>query len=217
MVEALDTELVAKVDKVLAKLEEFPEVREAFRLLKEELPSRFTFHSYSHTEDVLREAILFAVLADRDVREIELLGIAAAFHDVGFITCPEDHEALSAKTAGEAMEKSGKNSPEEISLVEAMIQDTKIVDQDGRKIRVASSELSKYLLDADVSNFGRDDFFERLEAHCRELGCDSKDHLEQTRDLMLDHTWFTEVAGRLRQSKKESNLLMLNKRIDNLS
>ncbi len=217
MVEALDTELVAKVDKILAKLGGLSEVEEAFRLLTDELPSRFTFHSLSHTEDVLRETVLFAVLAERDPREIELLGIAASFHDVGFISCPDDHEALSAKIAGEAMARSERYTAEEIDLVKAMIKDTKIALQDGKKIRVASCELSKYLLDADVSNFGRDDFFERLEAHCRELDCDSRSHLEQTRDLMLDHTWFTEVARRLRQSKKEGNLLLLKKKIESLS
>jgi hypothetical protein len=138
-------------------------------------------------------------------RERELLGVAASFHDAGFLVRYEENESIGAEMAEKAMRDARSFTEEEIRLVQSMILDTRVVDDGSGYHTRASSELSKYLLDADLSNFGREDFFEKLLLVEAELGKSHKDHLQQTYRLFCNHTWLTSAADRLRGPQKNLN------------
>lgn len=212
--ETREKEVLEAAQAKLAELEQIPIVTEILERLSVGLPSELTFHSYLHIQDVLREAVIFAVHDYRSERELELLAIAAAYHDSGFLEDQEDHEAIGAQMAEEAMRRSGEYAEDEISLVRTMILDTRLITTPTGLKQKARTRLSEYLLDADLSNFGRGDFFERLDAHYLEVGAEREEELETTLDLMTNHDWCTSAARALRQKKKEENIAELTELIE---
>lgn len=191
------------------ELRRHPVVNEALDLLARELPDSLRYHALPHTEDVLDEAIRFGVMDGLSARELELLAIAAACHDVGFVRSPVSNEPIGAAFARERMENHGGYTSEEVALVERMILDTALVLTDVGPQQIPSSELSRYLLDADLSNLGREDFFEKGELQRLEIGQDVDLFRKNTLALLTGHQWHTQVCRSLRQKRKEENLALL--------
>ena len=190
-------------------MQRLPVVRRTLELLKEQLPKELHYHSAPHTDDVLSESLRFALTDKIPPRDIELLAIAAACHDVGFIKSPVMNESLGAEHARLEMTKAGGYTEEEIALVERMILDTALVETAVGPKQIPSTNLSRYLLDADLSNFGRDDFFDKGELQRKELGVDQEIFRKNSFTLLNAHRWLTNAAMKLRQSKKEQNLGLL--------
>ena len=195
--------------EVIEKLEDFKSkkiISDILNQLKSGLSKTLYYHNFAHAEDVLHEALLFAIHDKLSDREIELLAIAVAYHDSGFLQTADEHEAIGAKFATEAMRADGGYSREEIDLVHQMILDTKVM-RDANGIRLPpTSDLSRYLLDADLSNLGRVDFFERLELMRLELGSREPSFLRSTLHLIGSHEWYTDAARKLREKQRRKNL-----------
>ena len=198
-----------EISKKQAELGGHPIVSDTLTLLARELPQGLSYHALSHTQDVISEVIRFGLTDKVAPRELELLTIAAACHDMGFIKSPVMNEPIGAAYAREQMEKLGGYTPEEINLVERMILDTALVETGGGPRQIASTDLSRYLLDADLSNFGRDDFFDKGELQRKELGQDQDIFRKNSVALLNSHRWLTNAARAIRQKKKEQNLSML--------
>lgn len=205
------------ITHIRESLGERPIFREALALLAEKLPKELSYHAYSHTEDVLSETLRFALTDQLPSRDIELLALAATFHDLGFIKSPVLNEPIGAAAAKEAMVKDGGYSAEEIALVERMILDTALVDTGNGPRQIPSTDLSRYLLDADLSNFGRDDFFDKGELQRQELGADQEIFRRNSLSLLNSHRWLTNAARSLRQKKKEQNLALLKSMVHSQS
>lgn len=199
------------MDSSVSKLVSLPIVTEILERLERELSPQYTFHSAQHSRDVLNEVILFSETESRAPREIELLAIAAAYHDAGFLEREKENEPIGAEIAAEAMERFGGYSGDEIALVKQMICDTRLIVGETGLHQAANNELSRYLLDADVSNFGRADFFDKLERVVQERGGDRTKELNATLVLMKNHDWCTEAARTLRGAKKKENIEELQK------
>ena len=198
-----------EISKKQEELGRHPIVSDTLALLSRELPTNLSYHALSHTEDVISEVIRFGVTDNLAPRELELLAIAAACHDMGFIKSPVMNEPIGAAYARAQMEKYGGFTPQEIDLVERMILDTALVDTGNGPRQIASTDLSRYLLDADLSNFGRDDFFDKGELQRKELGQDQNVFRKNSYALLNSHRWLTNAARSLRQTKKELNLNLL--------
>lgn len=198
--------------QVSARIEELlslPIIASILRELDAGLPAELCYHSPSHTRDVLAEAVRFGMLDGLPPRSVELLAIAAAYHDSGFLVTPHDNEPIGADRAVHAMDAAGGYDRGETALVKSMILDTKLVPLAGGAGQQPSTELAKYLLDADLANFGRDDFFEKVSLLAKELGQQTEVMLAQTRKLIAHHSYFTHAATLLRNAKKQENVLRL--------
>jgi signal transduction histidine kinase len=200
-------------------LRKLPVISTILDFLKRNLPGHLVYHAFTHTEDVLSEVIRFAITDELPAREIELLAIAAAFHDAGFVKSPVANEPIAARMAREALEKHSAShptsgyTPDEISLIEQMILDTSLRETQTGLRQVPTCDLSRYLLDADLSNLGRDDFFDKGELQRQELGYDQEVFRRKSFELLNSHRWLTNAARLLRQPKKDENLLLLKKMI----
>ena len=193
----------------LKRLREHALIKGALTRLRGELPTDLLYHAYEHTEDVLSEAVRFALMDGLSERQIEILGIAAAYHDIGFVKSRSRNEPIGADEARAAMTSSGGYSEEDIALVCQMILDTALVDTPIGPRQVPSTDLSRYLLDADLSNLGRDDFFHKGELQRRELGQDLDAFRQNSLALLTAHSWLTDAARTLRQAKQDANLATL--------
>ena len=188
-------------------IEAEPLVTETVATLVSDLDPTLYYHCPAHTKDVLRQTLELAAADALDDRDVLLLAIAAAFHDAGFLKQRPKNEPIGANMAVEAMAKSGRFSLEERELVEQMILDTQLVMEGPAQI--ANSRLSPWLLDADLANLGRDDFWDQTKLLAKELNIDLQNMLPMTQALMQRHYWQSPAGQRLFGAKKESNFVAL--------
>ena len=208
---------VAALEELEKQLRNLPLVASILARLKSELPPHLWYHTAAHTDDVIHEALVFSMLDGVEERELELLTIAAAYHDAGFIQQPNDNEGIGAAMAARAMSDAGRYESSEIALVTLMIEDTVLRPVAHGIAQVPRSTLSRYLLDGDVSNLGRPDFSEKAELVRQELGVPAdRAFFEFVLRLMKSHQWYSEPARRLRQKQKEENIAALSNLINNL-
>lgn len=187
-------------------------VDEALGRLRRDLPSNLTYHTVEHTEDVIREVLSFSASDGLSARARELLVIGAAYHDLGFVEQPRVNEAIGARMAGEAMGRVGGYTSDEIDLVERMIRDTEVKFLAGGPRQVPTTELSKYLCDADVSNLGRADFLEKAELVRREVNLmRDESFFTNLRKFVAGHDWHTPAAKAARTRGKADNIAALDR------
>lgn len=208
-----EAQLLEKREALYLEIIKIPAIQEALRLL-DGLPRHLAYHVKAHTEDVIKETILFALADGISRGAIEQQAIAAAWHDIGYLEQDKANELLAVNRF--------ENSPATIDIdkniraeIIANILDTEISFTNGVPAQNKELSMLGYVLDADVSNFGRDDF----------RTCTRKIALEQGKDwdliedrlklypfiisLLENHTWKTESAKRFREKTKQENLKKL--------
>ncbi|MCB9030289.1 MAG: HD domain-containing protein [Deltaproteobacteria bacterium] len=198
-------------DELCEQFKKQPIIASILKRLHAELPKNLTYHSAQHAEEVLSEVIDLALHDSLSDREVQLLAVAAAYHDAGFIIQYFKNEIIGAQMAREAMQTSGEYSKEEIEQVVKMILDTELKPSEtGAFKQFPTTELSKYLLDADVGNLGRDDFFEKGKLLLQELKeVTLTGFYKNSVALLKAHEWHTKAAKELREQKKQENLRLL--------
>ena len=171
--------------------------------LRRELDASLSYHRPAHTEDVVQQALALAKLDALDAHSMLLIAVAAAFHDAGFLVTRSGHESISADMATSAMAGDKRFSQTDIDLVADMIMDTQVY-QTGAVHR-PNTPLSAWLLDADLANFGRDDFFEQFHLVALENKIELDCLVSATIDLMDRHTWQSPAGSACFESKKRKN------------
>ena len=171
--------------------------------LKSELPARLTYHGAHHTQDVIEEIVTLVNHDNLEQKNKDLLILAAAFHDSGFLYKHNQNEDLASQLAQSEMQKAGAYSEEEILEVKNCILSTKMQSDFSR---TAKTELSKYLMDADLGNLGREDFLHKTELLITELNADRKAFFERSLKLLSSHKWLTPAANALRQEGLIKNI-----------
>ncbi|MEL6142820.1 MAG: HD domain-containing protein, partial [Bacteroidota bacterium] len=129
--------------------------------LRKELPRNLYYHSIEHTRDVLTRVEELAKAEDISERDIQLLRVAACYHDAGFLINNRDHERLGCKIVRAELPQYDFSS-EDIEQICGMIRATK-VPQNPR------TKLQKILCDADLDYLGRKDFYRIGQRLFREL------------------------------------------------
>jgi hypothetical protein len=79
--------------------------------------------------------------------------------------------------------------------------------------QISNSRLSPWLLDADLANLGRDDFWDQTTLLAKELNIDLQNMLPMTEALMKRHYWQSPAGKRLFGAKKESNFVALEREL----
>ncbi|MCB0310763.1 MAG: HD domain-containing protein [Bdellovibrionales bacterium] len=208
-----DSDLSKQAKELLNKYRSRPLIQEILRRLEADLPLTLTYHNLQHTLEVMYESLVLGLYDGLSERELELLQIAAAYHDAGFLVRVDDNEEIAAELAVSALRAEKSFLEEEIQIIRQMILDTQLV-RDGPLYRqIPKIRLSRYLLDADLSNFGRNDFFEKTELIRRELGRDPILFQQITLQLIETHKWHTPAANALRQNQKLINIAEIRKSV----
>ncbi|MFC5408895.1 HD domain-containing protein [Larkinella bovis] len=172
--------------------------------LKRALSPTLFYHGLHHTLDVIEAASRLAQAENiTDEESLTLLRTAALYHDCGFITTYQGHEAEGCRFAREML-PSLEYTPEQIETICGMIMATKIPQN-------PQNQLEEILCDADLDYLGRDDFGPIAHSLYEEL----KDRYF-VRDLtawnriqvkfLESHRYWTKTAQALRQSNKQHQL-----------
>lgn len=178
-------------------------------LLNENLSQGITYHNYKHTQDVFENSIEIGKGMELSDDEMDILKIAALFHDTGWIKDPANHEEISAEIAGEYL-ASRKYSAKKIKKIREIILCTK-------RNKEPDNLLEAIILDADILHIGKKNFITRsfLLKEEREflqgaIITDS-DWISENLKFMETAEFKTDYVQKNYEKRKSKNILKLKK------
>lgn len=181
------------------------------KLLSEELSTDITYHSINHTQDVVRAANEIAEKQEFSEEEIEVLNIAAWFHDVGYTKGSQNHEDRSAEIALEYLEE--RSYPKEkIEQVKGCILATKMPQK-------PKNALQKTICDADLMHLASEDYFKKADLLHNEIEktklckIPESEWLKMNQEFLMGHCFFTEYAQKTYHSAVKENLRKVRERL----
>lgn len=190
-----------------------PLVRDVLDRMERELPKSVYYHRAKHTRDVISESLMFAWLSQVRGRELDLIMYAALYHDLGFIVDANGHEGHSQQLVRVDFEQHNLGDEGELNQVCQMIADTKLKLRGESLAQIPSTKLSPYLLDADMSNLGRADFFDCAELILQESKLDGREFWPRTLGMLRGHQWHCQAARDLRTEGLATNIEILDQRL----
>jgi predicted metal-dependent HD superfamily phosphohydrolase len=183
-------------------------------LLDSKLPDHIHFHDWSHTKMVAKETEKIAKEADCSKDEIEILILAALFHDTGFTETYDGHEAVSIRIAEDYLGQH-EYPAERIEKIRRLIEVTDINKE-------PKTKLEKILVDGDMSHLGKKKYNSRVDDLRRERAkvttnkIVSLEWAEANISFMKEHYFYTDVAKERYGKRKSKNLKKLRKRKQSL-
>ncbi|HKK77469.1 MAG TPA: Pycsar system effector family protein [Saprospiraceae bacterium] len=181
------------------------------KLLLQQLSEDHKYHNLSHTLAVRTACRKLGEQMDINEEELQILEIAALFHDVGFIETYNGHEGVSRRIARDFL--TGKNYPED--KLERVLTCIDVTFPANRP----SNTLEEIIRDADLINLGSDGYATHLNGLRHEwdvfLGqrFTDRDWYKINRKFLKNQSFFTEAAREYYGPKLEDNKKWL-KRMD---
>ena len=169
------------------------------------------YHHYDHALSVMERALYLGKEEGVSEDELEMLAIAALFHDTWFVIQYDENEYIGAKIARNYLMTVLYNI-EKISVIESIILATS-------PSAIPYNLLEKIIKDADMDNLGTNEFFNISEKikHEREIiqhiKIQDPDWHHASLDLIEWHTFYTNTQIRERNEKLRENTEMLRKEV----
>lgn len=179
--------------------------------LSENLSDDLTYHSVSHTKDVVRSVNELANEQRFGNDEKEMLNIAAWFHDIGYTKSQEEHEKFSAIMAREYLMEL-EYDEEKISKIEGCILATKMPQS-------PANSLEQTLCDADLMHLAAKDYFQKADLLHKEIEktklctIPEKEWMQMNQEFLDSHCFFTEYAQKTYDSAVKENLRKVRQRL----
>jgi len=183
--------------------------------LRQHLTPTLFYHGLHHTLDVVEQAHSLALAEGiSDPTELTLLRTAAHYHDAGFLTAYQGHEAAGCTLAHQVLPGCGYSS-DHIELICQLIMATRMPQSPG------PLRLAQILCDADLDYLGRPDFwpisqtlFEELTL--RGLMPDKTAWLRLQVDFLSTHRYWTPTATARREAGKQARLTEVREQLARL-
>ncbi len=172
--------------------------------LEKELPDNLFYHVPAHTVDVYEKVQFIGEKEGVSKEEMDLLRVAALFHDMGFIERYENNEEIGARMARETLPDYGF-SEEEINIINDLIMATQMPHN-------PKNLIEEVICDADLDNLGREDFYVQTELLRLELAKNGvvfsprQWYAENLIKFFEMHHYFTKTAKELREPVKQKHL-----------
>ena len=185
------------------------------QFFKEKVPKKYVYHDLTHTQDVVRSCRQIGLAYGLPMDDLEMLQIAAWFHDSGYEKGPENHEERSAEYAAQFLENLDF-APEVIDVIKGCIKATKIPQ---RPVGL----LQQIICDADLSHLGEKSYWMRTARVRQELIVTQNrlmtedEWLDFELTFMLGHNYNTDVAKEMFQKRKAKHIVQLRKQQMRLS
>jgi predicted metal-dependent HD superfamily phosphohydrolase len=185
------------------------------KFLKENLPSEFTYHNLNHTQEVyeaVTELGKNSVLPDE---ELEIIQVAAWFHDAGFVKGYLDHEYRSVEIAKEYL--IGIRCPrKKIKRITDKIIMTELAN-------TPDTLSEKIIRDADILYIAKEDYFSKclaLRSEWENTGCKKfieSEWLQSCLDFISQTVFFTDYANLKYERGRQKNITCLREMIKELN
>ncbi len=172
-------------------------------MLEEQLPKNLYYHNVKHTIDVTTEVELIGWNEGLCESDIQLLKIAALFHDSGHIRTYKGHEEKSCEFVDEILPRFGY-SADKIATIKRIIMATKLP-------HTPNDILEAVIQDSDLDYLGRTDFIPVSNELYREL---KERNMIGTVDewnemqikFISSHQYYTQTAQSLREVNKQKQI-----------
>lgn len=180
-----------------------------FNLFKNELPPQVVYHNFEHTNQVVKHTFEIGTAEGVSEEDIEMLLLAAWFHDIGFVHGYEKHEEKSKEIAENYLYKLGYNS-HKIEKVTTLICVTKMPQK-------PTNKLEEIICDADLYHLGTESFVEKSNLLRSEWEMLCNKHLTDIEFLtanetfLKSHKYFTNYAFSKLTAQKTLNWLKIEK------
>lgn len=189
---------------ILESAEEF-----AIEFFEQHISDKYAYHNLQHTINVVNAVKEICVQEELKSEEVELLVVAAWFHDLGYNKGAEAHEIRSAEYATQFLEESGF-SKEYIEQVKACILSTKYPQK-------PTTLLEKIICDADLSHLGKDIYWDRCGkvrqelALVKDLIMNEQEWIDFELEFMQNHQFHTKIGQSLYDKLKQKHIKQLIK------
>lgn len=176
-------------------------------LLIENIPENLTYHNYQHTLNVVGAAKEIGKAENLGKDEMDVLLVAAWFHDTGYTQTYLEHEEAGKKIAEEFLVSKGKDKGF-IEKVKVCIDATKVPQKPINKVAAVLS-------DADAFHLADDRFLEismklrREWNNATNRNISKKIFLEQSLSFIKNHHYHTEYGKTVLAKEKEKNVKKL--------
>ncbi len=187
-----------------AKAEQYVEA-----FYRDQIGEQYLYHNAQHVRDVVEASRRLGQMHQLSAQDMELLELAAWFHDTGFNQGAEGHEMRSAAIARDFLKS--ENAPETaIRKVESLILATHRFFEPG-------DLMEQLIRDADYSHLGSELYWDRCSRIRQELlmtrrnFMPEEDWVQFELDFMLGHRFHTDVARQLFDATKQKNIKQLRK------
>lgn len=187
-------------------------VKDIFKVNYDE---RYTYHDLIHTQSVVEFTIKIALEENIGKEELDLLKIAAWFHDTGYLFNPLNHEEKSCDIAESFLQKN-HISESEIDKIKMIIMATKVPHN-------PTTHLEMIICDADLHHLGGTDFYKRNDLYRLELEKTScvifseNEWVSNTLDFLNSHEFFTQYAINNFEPQKLSYINELKHKLQELT
>ncbi|MEO1514404.1 MAG: Pycsar system effector family protein [Bacteroidota bacterium] len=177
--------------------------------ITEQVPKKYAYHDIQHTLSVVASTHEIGKSMALDETELEVIQLAAWFHDTGYDKGPANHEERSSKYAREYLQ--GHEYPEErIQTIEACIMATQMPHKPG-------TTLEKILCDADLSHLGQRTYWERCSRvrqeliQTRNLNMNEQEWVDFELEFITKHQFHTSTADFMYGKRKAKHIKQLRK------
>jgi predicted metal-dependent HD superfamily phosphohydrolase len=180
-------------------------------LLNGKRPPWAVYHTLQHTEETVAAAREIGEASKLSKDDLDIVLLAAWFHDVGYIDTADGHEERSVAIAREFLQR--QSYPEEkIDRVVACIRATHMP-------QAPASLPEQVLCDADMIHLGKKRFFDRSQLLRAEIELRTGkpftdvEWLQKNIEFATSATFFTEYAREKFAARREKNLMALQEQL----
>ena len=186
-----------------------------FNMFKGSLPKGAVYHNQNHTLQVVNASNEIALAENISDEDIEILLLAAWFHDIGYIDGHIDHEENSKIIANKYLIEKGF-SKDKITKILSVINATKMPQK-------PSNKLEEIICDADLFHLGLPDFndqsnlllLEQEELYGKNLT--KVQWLQESEQFLSNHNYFTNYAFEKLNPQKNINLVQIKNELKKLT
>ncbi|MEM9857330.1 MAG: Pycsar system effector family protein [Bacteroidota bacterium] len=183
--------------------------REYAESLLQKLSGDYYYHNLEHTKEVVQAVSKIGTSSSLAEGELELVLLAAWYHDLGYSCNYENHEDESIRIMRKKLGELGLDQYK-IEKVATIIKSTQMPQS-------PVDELGKIMCDADLYHLSSNAFEEKSEALRKELAAvcgrnfTSEEWKQVTIEFINTHTYFTNYGKVKLEPKKKKNLKKLKK------
>ncbi|GGZ61788.1 HD domain-containing protein [Mesonia mobilis] len=184
------------------------------QLLSQSRCSELAFHNGEHTKEVFASAKKIGTYVNLSQEELEIVLLAALFHDTGNSDCFKGHEDISARKASDYLTQLNFDK-EKIEQVVKCILATKMPQS-------PSNLLEQVICDADLAHLGKENFIsknrllrEEWSEHLK-MCFSNREWVKLNIEFLECHRYFTSYGKKVLQPQKEINLKELKQQFSEL-
>jgi len=183
----------------------------ALDILENKIPENIKYHSTEHTQDVVKACYEIGKHSGLSGEELEILVLAAWFHDIGYREVINNHEQVSAQIALDFLREKDFDQTK-ATLVAGCIMATQMP-------QCPKSKLEEIICDADLLHLATDNYFNKATLLHEELqnitgaNISEQEWMDMNKKFIKEHEYFTEYAKEKYGPLEDLNLKKVKKRL----